>query len=84
MSYSPWIALLTFILSVVGFLMIHLHLGRRKFYRTNAAGLQEFPSYSNFVLTRLYEGALGLVSILLFVAIWVALFMVLHAPRRSW
>jgi len=84
MFRSPWIAVAIWIACAVGFVVVCLYLGRRRFYRTNAAGVEEFDGYRNAVLSRLFEMFLRLLAAVLFLASWVALFVFMSAPYKYW
>ena len=79
-----WIALGVLIACVVTFVAIPLYIGRRHFYRTNAAGVQEFKSYGSAVRSRLFEAFLILMTL---ICLWVgfgAFVLVMGAPRHYW
>ena len=46
--------------------LLFLYIRRRIFYRTNAAGVQEFKNYRSSVVSRFFEGVLLFVAVLLF------------------
>lgn len=50
---------------VIGWLLTH-YVNRRKFYRRNAAGVEEFATYGRSVMIRLYENTVMLGSVVLF------------------
>jgi len=79
-----WIALGVLILSLGASVGISLHLGRRRFYRTNAHGVEEFGSYRRAVRSDLYEGLLKLLQLVLWVSTLIAWFVVGMAPSRYW
>jgi len=61
--------------------VINLIIGRRKFYRRNQAGVEEFESYGKAVGTNLFEGALtkiatgiGVVGIIMIIIGWINYF----------
>lgn len=58
------LAVLCMVLSVV----IYIFVERRKFYRRNQSGIETFPSYSRFVITRIGEKLLKLIALVLFLA----------------
>ncbi len=53
--YSLWLALTAVVVFLASAVAIFLWVGRRRFYRTNSAGVEEFKNYSSAVLTMLVE-----------------------------
>ena len=84
MLRAPWVAVAVWIACAVGFAVVYLYLGRRHFYRTNAAGVEEFENYRSAVLSRLFEMFLRLIAAILFLASWVALFVFMNTPYKYW
>ena len=84
MFRSPWIAVAVWIACAVGFAVVYLYLGRRRFERTNAAGVEEFDSYRRAVLSHWFEVFLRLIAALLFLASWVAVFVLMKTSYRYW
>ena len=84
MLRAPWVAVAVWIACAVGFAVVYLYLGRRHFYRTNAAGVEEFENYRSAVLSHLFEVFLRLVAAILFLASWVALFVFVKTPYKYW
>ena len=82
MFRSPWIAVAIWIACAIGFAVVYLYLGRRRFYRTNAAGVEEFESYRGAVLSHLFEVFMRLIAGILFIASWVALFVFMKTPYK--
>ena len=79
-----WIALAVWIFCIVGYVGIHLYIGRRRFYRTNAAGVEEFESYARAVMSQLFEALLTLLTLVFLLAGVIAMAAVIMAPRGSW
>jgi hypothetical protein len=79
-----WIALAIWMFCIVGYVGIHLYLGRRRFYRTNAAGVEEFVSYARAVMSQLFEAFLTLLTLVFLLAGVIAMAAVIMAPRGSW
>ena len=79
-----WIALAAWIFCVVGFVGIHLYLGRRCFYRTNAAGVEEFESYGRAVASWLFEAFLHVLTVVFLFGSLIAMVVVGLAPRGFW
>ena len=79
-----WLALAVWIFCIVGYVGIHLYIGRRQFYRTNAAGMEMFKSYGHAVRSQLFEGLLRLLTIVFLLGGLLALFLVISAPRHYW
>ena len=79
-----WIALAAWIFCIVGYIGIHLYVGRRRFYRTNAAGVEEFESYGRAVRSQLFEALLTLLNLVFLLGGMIAMFLVVTAPRRYW
>ena len=79
-----WIALAVWIFCIVGYVGIHLYLGRRRFYRTNPAGVEEFESYGRAVLSQLFEALLTLLTLVFLLGGVIAMALVIGAPRHYW
>lgn len=79
-----WIALAVWIGCIVGYVGIHFYIGRRRFYRTNAAGVEEFESYARAVKSQLFEAFLALLNLVFLLVGMIAMFLVMTAPRRYW
>jgi hypothetical protein len=74
------ISLGLFALGVAGF----VYLDRRRFYRRNVAGLEEFNGYGGMLLARTYEKVVRIISILLIVvAIGVVVFAFSSASEQK-
>lgn len=58
---SSGIAAVCFTISTV----LLLYVKRRNFYRTNAAGVQEFKNFRSSIVSRFFEGVLLVVAMLL-------------------
>ncbi len=56
MKMLPGFLLLVVVIGIASF--IKMVIDRRKFYRRNHAGIEEFPSYTASVITRFLEGSL--------------------------
>ena len=61
-----WIALGVLIACMVICVAIPLYIGRRHFYRTHAAGVQEFKSYGRAVRSQLFEFLLTMIALVCF------------------
>jgi hypothetical protein len=84
MMRSPWLALGLVTICFASITAIHLFIGRRRFYRTNVAGIQEFKNYRSAILNQFVEGVLGLISMILFVVGFGAVLVVLQTPYKYW
>ena len=63
--YPPhefWLALLATVVFFSVALTLFLWVGRRHFYRTNAAGVEEFENFRSAVLSSIVEGVVTLVA----------------------
>ncbi len=60
--YSLWIALTAAVVFLASALALFLWVGRRHFYRTNEAGVEEFKNYSSAVLSHIVEGVVTLLA----------------------
>jgi hypothetical protein len=79
-----WIALAAWIFCIAGSIGIHLYVGRRRFYRTNAAGVEEFESYGRAVRSQLFEAFLALLNLVFLLGGMIAMFLVATASPRYW
>ncbi len=79
-----WIALAVWMICVVGYVGIHWYIGRRHFYRTNAAGIEEFKSYGHAVLSQLFEAFLTLLNLVFLLGGTIAMVLTISAPHRYW
>jgi hypothetical protein len=61
-------------------LLIRCLIGRRRFYRRNVAGLQQFPSYRRAICTTILETLLSMIANLSLWAgmLWLALTVLNH------
>lgn len=60
--YSLWIALTAVVVFLASAMALFLWVGRRHFYRTNSAGVEEFKNYSSAVLSHIVEGVVTLLA----------------------
>ena len=81
---APWLALGVLLTCIATFVAVHLFIGRRRFYRTNAAGVQEFKSYGSAIFSQLIEGFLVLISLVCILVGFGAFVLVMGAPHRAW
>jgi uncharacterized membrane protein len=79
-----WIALGVLIACMVICVAIYFYIGRRHFYRTNAAGVQEFKSYGRAVRSQLFEFLLTMIALVCFYVGFGAYVLVMGAPRHYW
>ena len=79
-----WIALAAWIFCVAGFVGIRLYVGRRRFYRTNAAGVEEFESYGRAVASWLFEAFLHLLTLVLLLSGLIPMAMLIRSPPGFW
>ncbi|UOE48766.1 hypothetical protein MTO98_30670 [Mucilaginibacter sp. SMC90] len=68
------------LLLIVTGLLIRCLIGRRRFYRRNVAGLQQFPSYRRAICTTILETLLSVIASLFLLAgmLWLALAVLNH------
>ena len=64
--YEFWLALLVTVVCFAVSLTLFLWVGRRHFYRTNAAGVEEFENFRSAVLSSIVEGVAMLVALACF------------------
>lgn len=75
--YSPywfWLAVFAIVACIVAGKVLLMRVDRRRFYRTNAAGVQLFPTYANVLKCRTVEGLMKLAATGCFVLGVVAAF----------
>ena len=60
--YYFWLALWATVVCFAAGVTLFLWVGRRHFYRTNKAGVEEFKNFSSAVLSSLVEGVATLVA----------------------
>jgi hypothetical protein len=61
-------------------ILIRYQIGKRRFKRTNVAGLQLFPNYGTALLTRFFERLINFIGLLMIVT---ALFLILKRFLRK-
>jgi uncharacterized membrane protein len=79
-----WIALGVLIACMVICVAIYFYIGRRHFYRTHAAGVQEFKSDGRAVRSQLFEFLLTMIALVCFYVGFGAFILVMGAPRHYW